>query len=122
MAYRTTQQLIYQGPPALAGVLAQGLEDEGVDVDYEPPLETRDFGTALAIASVVLAATGNLGDIFTAVRKFRQRFGKSGAEVRMLDDRGGVEERLRKLDDLHAEQVISDQEYEDQRARILGEI
>jgi hypothetical protein len=53
-----TRKLLYSGPPAYIGLVAQLLCDEGVEVAYAPPVETRDAMGALAVVTVVLAATG----------------------------------------------------------------
>lgn len=122
MVEKVTQQLRYEGPTPLISALAHWLEAEGVEIDYDPPLETRDLNTALAVASVLLAATGNITDIRAGVRKFRERFSRSGAKVAFDMDRDALGERLRKLDDLHREGAITDEERREQRARILREL
>jgi hypothetical protein len=70
-----TVTVIYYGPAVFSGVLAQCLEDEGLDVEYETPLDApRD---AAKTVSLVLAAIGRPGEVraraTTAVRRFRGR-------------------------------------------------
>lgn len=118
----STQELVYCGPPQLVQALAACLGEHGVEVQYDPPLETRDINSALAIAAVVLAATGNISDILDAVNHFRQRFNHFPARVELADERESTASRLKKVDDLHEAGVISDQEKDEQRQRILEEL
>ncbi len=117
-----TTRLTYVGPPAYTAALAQALEAQGVSVDYRPPMETRDLTTAMAVVSVILAATGPVSDIVATVRAFTSRF--AGTRVEGLPDEGGssVPERLGHLDQLHADGVITGAEHAQQRARILGDL
>jgi len=112
----------YIGPPAYAGDLAQELQTRGLSADYEPPLETKDLATAMAVVSVVFAVTGSVGDILAGVRAFRSRF--SGTRIEGLPDeeRPSLKERLADVDELLADGVINPDEHSAQRARILGEL
>lgn len=58
-----TTRLTYVGPPAYTSDLAQALEAQGVAVDYQVPMETKDLATAMVVVSVILAATGPVSDI-----------------------------------------------------------
>jgi menaquinone-dependent protoporphyrinogen IX oxidase len=69
----------YEGSTRQVAVLAQLLRDEGLKVDYEPPMESRGAIHAEQVTTVVISvvsgpASGLLGDaINTGVRKFRAR-------------------------------------------------
>ncbi len=117
-----TTRLTYVGPPRYTGDLAQALEAQGVSVDYQPPMETKDLATAMAAVSVILAATGPASDIVATVRAFTRQF--AGTRVEGLPDEGGssVRERLAQLDQLHADGVITEAEHAQQRTRILGDL
>jgi hypothetical protein len=51
------------GPPAYAGALAQELETQGLSVDYQRPIETKDLASAISVVAVVFAVTGPIKDI-----------------------------------------------------------
>jgi len=69
----------YEGSTRQVAVLAQLLRDEGLKVDYEPPMESRGAIHAEQVATVVISvvsgtASALLGDAINAgVRKFRAR-------------------------------------------------
>jgi hypothetical protein len=75
-------KLTYTGSAALAGQFAQMLQDEGLRVDWEPPLvEGRDatFTEAVVELSVSgLAVSGMQTACRTAYRRFRERFPRRG--------------------------------------------
>ncbi len=108
--------------PAYTGDLAQALEAQVVSVDHQPPMETKDLATAMAAASVILAATEPILDIVATVRAFTSRF--AGTRVEGLPDEEGssARERLAQLDQLHADGVITEAGHTQQRARPLGDL
>lgn len=106
----------------MVGALAQCLREQHISVEYEPPLETRDWSGALALAAVVIAATGNVTDVLTAVDYFRKRFGARTNATVAVETAESPEDRLRILDRLRDEGTITNDEYERHRARILDEI
>lgn len=112
----------YIGPPAYAGALAQELEAQGLSVDYQPPMETKDLALTMSAVAVVFAATGPIKDIVSSVSAFKARF--AGARVEGLPDDEGpsLRERLADLDELTADGAITPDEHAQQRARILGEL
>ncbi len=110
----------YIGPPAYAGALAQTLEAQGLTLDYEPPYETKDLATAMAVVAVVFSVTGPLPEIFSCVREFTSRF--KGTRVEGLPDEAEtIQERLT-LDQLRKQGVITPAEHTEQRQRILNEL
>jgi hypothetical protein len=117
-----TTRFTYIGRPAYAHALAEELESRGSSVSYQPPVETKDFASAMAAAAVVFAATGPVKDIVAGVRAFTARF--AGTRVEGLPDDGtpSIEERLGRLDELKADRTITEQEHAQERARILGEL
>lgn len=117
-----TTRFTYIGPPAYAGALAQELKAQGLSAEYEPPFETKDAATAMAAVAVVFAATGPMKDILAGVRAFRARF--KGTQIEGLPDAEppSIAERLAKVGKLRADGVINEEEYAQQRGRILGEL
>ena len=70
-------QITYEGPPALAGLFAQLLRDEGLEVSYRAPTEQRS-GTEVMVA-VGLTVNSTVAQIYgeeikAAVRKLKGRF------------------------------------------------
>lgn len=86
-----TARLRYVGPSPFVYALAQLLEEQGVEVEYERPgiTEQRDAGTALADVSVILGVTGNAGNVAAGVRAFRARFARAGHHGRGAAGRAG---------------------------------
>jgi hypothetical protein len=112
----------YVGRPAYAGVLAQELETRGLSVHYQPPVETKDFASAMTVAAVVFAVTGPVKDIVAGVRAFTTRFAGTRVEGLPDDEGPSVEARLALLDELKANGTITEEEHAKQRDRILGEL
>jgi hypothetical protein len=112
----------YIGRPGHAGALAQELKTRGLAVHYQPPVETKDFGSSMALVAVVFAVTGPLKDIVAGVRAFTTRF--AGTRVEGLPDNDGssVQGRLARLDELKADGTITEDEHAKQRAHIIGEL
>jgi len=117
----TTIELTYVGPPSHVGALAQALENEGISVNYQRPMERKDLATAMTAVSVALAATGPAPEIIATVRAFTSRFGGTRVEG-LPDGRQTVRERLTQLEALRADNVINEAEYTEQRARILADL
>ncbi len=112
----------YIGAPAYAGALAQELEAQGLTVDYQPPMETKDFASAMSVVAVLFAATGPIQDIVSSVHTFTNRFVGTRVEGLPDDERFSLQERLAQLDGLKADGVITAAEHDQQRARILGKL
>jgi hypothetical protein len=115
----------YVGRPAYASALAQELETQGLSVDYQPPIETKDLGTAMNAVSVVFSVTGSIGSIpviKSAVRAFKARFAGTRVEGLPDDDGLSIPERLARVDELKADGTITEQEHAKQRAHIIGEL
>ena len=88
----TETRITYEGDPALVSLLVQMLEEEGAEVQWQPPEERRDVRGMAEAVVVNLVAVGVLTGIKAAVQKFRGRFGRSRVDVEGEDDeppRGG---------------------------------
>jgi hypothetical protein len=85
-------------------------------------METKDLATAMTAISVALAATGPVPEIIATVRAFTSRFGGTRVEGLPDDRRQSVPERLTQLEELHADNMINEAEYAEQRARILADL
>jgi hypothetical protein len=81
----TETRITYNGDPALVGVLVQMLEEEGVEVRWQPPEERRDSLVMAEPVVVHLVAVGVLTGINAAVEKFPGQFG-SRVDVEDGDD------------------------------------
>lgn len=83
-------------------------------MDYQPPMETKDFASAMSVVAVIFAATGPIKDIVTSVHAFTNRF--AGTRVEGLPDDEGLSlrERLAQLDALKADGVITADEHAEQ--------
>ncbi len=66
-----TRTLRYTGSPPFAGLFAQTLRDEGVEVEYEPPLERRDVASMVEAVTVFFICRGSEVAIKVAVEKWR---------------------------------------------------
>jgi hypothetical protein len=72
-------KITYEGPPAIAGLFAQLLRDDGIEVSFDPPKERRD-GTAEVAVKVVMFLADKVGDaavaaaLGAAVAKLKGRF------------------------------------------------
>jgi len=117
-----TTRFTYIGRPAYAGSLAQQLETRGLSVRYRPPVETKDFGSSMAVVAVAFAVTGPMKDIVAGVRGFKARFADARVEGLPDDGTPSLEERLGRLDKLKADGTITEEEHAQQRARVLGEL
>lgn len=83
----TTRRIIYEGPAHFAGLLAQMLREEGVQVDYEPPLEERGAQEFARDVIVDLTASGMGAAIMLALQKFDQRMrGRATARIEEDDE------------------------------------
>ena len=70
-------QLTYEGPPALAGLFAQLIRDEGLQVAYKEPKQQRS--AAEVVVAVSLTVTSTVAQIYgdeikAAVRKLKMLF------------------------------------------------
>jgi len=74
----------YIGPPPFAEELAQELQTRGISVDYEPPMEKRDFSTALTVVELPFTVIGSVPAIRFGVRAFMRRFSRARIEVSKL--------------------------------------
>ncbi len=112
----------YIGRPAYAHALAEELETRGLSVNYQPPVETKDFASAMSVVAVAFAATGPVKDIVAGARAFMARFAGTRVEGLPDDEGASLRERLGRLDELKADGTITAEEHAEQRARILGEL
>jgi hypothetical protein len=72
-------------------MLVQMLEQEGIKVRWERPLERRDMGEIAQEVAVQMVATGDVTAIAAAVAKFRKHIrGRAEATVENdeMDDEG----------------------------------
>jgi hypothetical protein len=82
----------FRGSPSFVGMLAQMLRDEGLEVDYAPPLEDRGAGDTLVEVVLYVAGKGVdvavvalVGDkVGAAIKRFRERVPR--AQVNIVDD------------------------------------
>lgn len=89
-------KVTYKGPARGAARLAQVLQEEGLEVQYQPPIERRIGGIETALEVVVLwvgdkvanAVVGESVDslVKKAVAKFKERIGDAPCEVDIEDD------------------------------------
>ncbi|MET8560788.1 SHOCT domain-containing protein [Streptomyces flaveolus] len=123
-------RITYQGPPMLASALAQMLREEGCEVDYMPPQETRDAlgaaGLAVATVQFLVQTTGADDHVKKAVARFAQRFSRAQPRVEIDGEsaegagRGSsLADELAKLSSLHADGHLTDEEFSEAKARIL---
>ncbi|MCU1615069.1 MAG: hypothetical protein JWO98_2609 [Frankiales bacterium] len=73
--------IAYKGHPGLAGLLAQMLREQGIRVEYEPPMEHRDLPGAAQEVVVNLITWGAIATIKGVIAKFRERPGNADATV-----------------------------------------
>jgi hypothetical protein len=116
------QRITYVGPARLASDLAQELTDRGLSSHYNPPMERKDFATAMAAVSVVFSVTGSLPDIIAATKAFLARHEDVQINGLPEEPEPTVEDRLAVLERLWTDRVVTDDEYRSQRDRILGEL
>lgn len=75
-----TKRLVrYEGPAPLAAALAQYLEQQGVHVYWEPPVEER--GGIVELVVIPLLVTGSYDAIKAGVRLFLERFPRTKVEI-----------------------------------------
>jgi hypothetical protein len=67
-----TKTITYKGGPARVSALVQMLEEQGVNVEWEPPTERRDLTGAAEAIVLSLVASGAYDAIKAAVAKFRK--------------------------------------------------
>jgi hypothetical protein len=88
-----TGRITYEGPPALANMLVQHLDEEGVHVDWQPPeLPDERLSYSVEVVSianevvVTMTVSGTTAAIELAVRKFRERVkGQGSARIDYQD-------------------------------------
>jgi hypothetical protein len=73
--------ITYRGHPALVGLLAQMLREEGVRVQYEPPMEHRGISDDAHQVIISILTWGAIGTIDAVIAKFRKRPGDADATV-----------------------------------------
>lgn len=69
----------YTGDARLVGALAQMLQDEGLEVEYDPPFEKKSM--EVDIVALVLAVSGHPDIrrlVSAAVARFKERFPGGG--------------------------------------------
>lgn len=86
-----TRRVAYRGPARGAHVLVGLLRDQGVEVQWQPPVEARSFtGDAHAVA-LTIVSTGAVEAIKSGVRLFRERFGEREASVAIKGEGEGTD-------------------------------
>jgi hypothetical protein len=68
------------GSPAFAGRFAQMLQDEGLTVEWEPPMEQRVLGDTMQQVEVELVVTGTEALVKAAWARIKPRL-RSGEHV-----------------------------------------
>jgi len=76
-----TRRVTYSGDRALAPILAQMIEHEGITVEWEQPLEQRSLGDVHDVM-VKMVAAGNYDAIKAGVDKFLERIHATKADLR----------------------------------------
>jgi hypothetical protein len=84
-----TRTVVYQGPAPYAGMLAQMLREQGVQVKYTPPEERRGLAGDLNEVIVNLISTGSAAAIGLAIKKFLERKPRAKVNVEDDDSHGG---------------------------------
>ena len=93
-----TRTITYHGKPPWHTALVQFLEEEGVRVEWSPPVEEEPRGLGADVNDVIvsLVATGTAAAIAAAVRRFRnygpRSKGKVEVEGELPDDGGFLDE------------------------------
>lgn len=83
--------LRYEGNPAIASALGQMLTEEGVEVEWERPVEYRGAAEMAEAVAVYFICAGSSAAIKLAVERFRQRF--PDTKVSRSDDQDDDEQR-----------------------------
>src|SRR5450631_51451 len=89
----TMTTVTYRGPAGGVRRIAQLLKDEGLQVDYEPPMETRGIGSDVVVVVIVVGEKildktvdmGVDGLVRKAVETFKRKF-PVAAEIDVEDD------------------------------------
>ena len=88
-----SRTITYRGPAPLVSALAQMLREEGAQVDYTRPEERKGTGVELVLVYIVVKKVADKAMdrgldaiIDSAVKMFRDRFGGTGAHVKVDDD------------------------------------
>jgi hypothetical protein len=80
-----THTLRYRGSPRFASQLVQMLEEEGVTVRWQPPIERKSLEDAATQVVVTIVAAGGTAAIRAAVNKFRERHPEAEVDWREGD-------------------------------------
>lgn len=92
-----THTVTYRGSAPFASMLAQMLEQEGLEVAWDRPEESRGMVDMAEGYAVAMAVHGSIVSIRAAVAKFRKRVPKAEVEVKpgsdQPDDGGGADSR-----------------------------
>jgi hypothetical protein len=76
-------ELVYEGPPRGLAALVQGLEDEGLDVSYDPPMEYRGAGMGQEVeVALIVSAAGTVAKVLVAKALEQLRSRWPGIKVR----------------------------------------
>jgi hypothetical protein len=77
-----TRTVRYEGYPAVASLLVQTLREEGVEVEWTPPDESRVVDPVISTIVLSLVANGLYDAIKLGVKKFEDmRMPKAQAEI-----------------------------------------
>jgi hypothetical protein len=117
-----TYTLTYRGSARLLTDLVQDLQDNDIAVSYRPPLETKDLGAVMEVANVLIAVSGGLPRLMDVADRWLRKHPDTQLDGLPQYPAPTVQERLGKLADLRDSAVITEDEYQRERQRILGEI
>ena len=86
MSQEVTRRITYRGDPAYAHMLVRKLEQEGVQVEWEPPQELQELRDMASAAEAVVAsiiATGTWQAMSYVAREFRDRLKERGGDIQI---------------------------------------
>ncbi len=81
-----THTVTYRGSPPFAGMFAQMLQQEGLEVTWERPEETRGVVDMAQTYVVEMTVAGSLVAIKAAVAKFRKHAPNAQVEIEDYED------------------------------------
>jgi hypothetical protein len=93
-----TRTITYTGSAARAGALVQMLEQQNVQVEWQPPREERGFAVEAEAVVVSLVACGLYDAIKAGVAQFGARFPHAKVEIEE-DGEGSTNEETQRLQD-----------------------
>lgn len=99
------------------------MRTRGFSVDYEEPTEKRNLESVVELTAAVITVKDYvLPGVIAGARRITKRFKSSRVEGLPDEESLSVKDRLELLDLLKSEGTITEEEYAQQRARILGDM